>query len=133
MGCCVEGRGEAESQSLLPSPSRPFPLFSSPHSPRSPYLPPSLCHFPFSYLPRGISEQGTCLPAGIHGLILTEYCLWLWIRPKTRRRGGVGTMPQYTRAILSLNAVNGFKHNSRALNLKTRCCMSYVPFGPAFQ
>ena len=72
----------------------PLPSICSPGSPPPPLesLPSSssrssLCHFPFSYLPRGDQrEEGTlyaCLPTrlrgyAVAGLILTEYCLWLW-------------------------------------------------------
>ena len=68
--------------SRLSSSTRVPPLLPSPSSSRS-----SLCHFPFSYLPRGDQrEEGTlyaCLPTRLRGytmagLILTEYCLWLW-------------------------------------------------------
>ena len=70
--------------------------------------------------------QCTCLPAGIHGLIVmhTEYCLWLW--PK----GTGGDYAAVHRAILLLNARNGQTQNE---NTKFKGQMCSLPFSATFR
>ena len=86
------GSGEGRSRLALPGPNLCSPSICSPGSPPLESLPSSsssrssLCHFPFSYLPRGDQRGGghsICLPTRLRGyamagLIHAEYCLWLW-------------------------------------------------------